>query len=115
MQDMEGSPRLQIVTGDVNIGPGLDLMLGPGHTIGTQSLAVTTAKGTAVVASDCGHLARNFKEDTPSTLITHLIAWTETYDKVRAKASSVDLCFPGHDAGMLLKLSEVAEDVTRLA
>jgi len=26
----------------------------------------------------------------------------ETYDKVRARASSVDLCFPGHDAGMLL-------------
>ena len=115
MQDMEGSPRLQIVNGDTNIGPGLDIMLGPGHTIGTQSLAVTTAKGTAVVASDCGHLARNFKEDMPSSLITDLIGWMETYDKVRAKASSVDLCFPGHDAGMLLNYPKVAEDVTRLA
>ena len=66
MQEMEGTPRLQLVNGDMNIGPGLDIMLGPGHTIGTQSLAVPTAKGTAVVASDCGHLARNFKEDTPS-------------------------------------------------
>jgi len=90
-------------------------MLGPGHSIGTQSLAVTTVKGTAVVASDCGHLARNFKEDTPSILITDLIAWMETYDKVRAKASAVDLCFPGHDAGMLLNYPKVAEDVTRLA
>jgi glyoxylase-like metal-dependent hydrolase (beta-lactamase superfamily II) len=115
MQEMEGSPRLQIVSGDVNIGPGLDIMLGPGHTIGTQSLAVTTAKGTAVVASDCGHLARNFKEDTPSILITDLIAWMETYDKVRAKAASVELCFPGDDAGMLLNYPKVAEDVTRLA
>jgi glyoxylase-like metal-dependent hydrolase (beta-lactamase superfamily II) len=115
LQEMEGSPRLQIVSGEVNIGPGLDIMLGPGHTIGTQSLAVTTAKGTAVVASDCGHLARNFKEDTPSILITDLIGWMETYDKVRAKASSVDLCFPGHDAGMLLNYPKVAEDVTRLA
>ncbi len=115
MQEMEGSSRLQILNGDINIGPGLDIMLGPGHTIGTQSLAVTTAKGTAVVASDCGHLARNFKEDTPSILITDLIGWMETYDKVRAKASSVDLCFPGHDAGMLLNYPKVAEDVTRLA
>jgi glyoxylase-like metal-dependent hydrolase (beta-lactamase superfamily II) len=115
MQDMEGTPRLVIADGDVNIGPGLDIMLGPGHTAGTQSLAVTTAKGTAVVASDCGHLARNFKEDTPSILITDLIGWMETYDKVRAKASSVDLCFPGHDAGMLLNYPRVAEDVTRLA
>ncbi|HYS92895.1 MAG TPA: N-acyl homoserine lactonase family protein [Candidatus Acidoferrales bacterium] len=115
MQDMEGTPRLQLVNGDMNIGPGLDIMLGPGHTIGTQSLAVPTAKGTAVVASDCGHLARNFKEDTPSILITDLIGWMETYDKVRAKASSVDLCFPGHDAAMLLNYPKVAEDVTRLA
>jgi glyoxylase-like metal-dependent hydrolase (beta-lactamase superfamily II) len=115
MQDMEGTSRLQLVNGDMNIGPGLDIMLGPGHTIGTQSLAVPTAEGTAVVASDCGHLARNFKEDTPSMLITDLIGWMETYDKVRAKASSVDLCFPGHDAGMLLNYPKVAEDVTRLA
>jgi hypothetical protein len=41
--------------------------------------------------------------------------WMETYDKVRAKASSVDLCFPGHDAGMLFNYPKVAEDVTRLA
>jgi glyoxylase-like metal-dependent hydrolase (beta-lactamase superfamily II) len=115
MQEMEGTPRLHIVDGDMNIGPGLDIMLNPGHTIGTQSLAVTTGKGTAVVASDCGHLARNFKEDTPSSLITDLIGWMESYDKVRAKASSVDLCFPGHDAGMLLNYPKVAEDVTRLA
>ena len=47
--------------------------------------------------------------------ITDLIAWMETYDKVRAKASAVDLCFPGHDAGMLLNYPKVAEDVTRLA
>jgi glyoxylase-like metal-dependent hydrolase (beta-lactamase superfamily II) len=114
MQEMEGTPRLQIVSGDVSIGPGLDLMLVPGHTIGTQSLAVTTVKGTAVVASDCGHLARNFKEDTPSIVITDLIGWMESYDKVRAKASSLDLCFPGHDAGMLLNYPKVAEDVTRL-
>ena len=40
----------------------------------------------------------------------------ETYNKVRVKASAVDLCFPGHDPGMLLNYpKKVAEDVTRLA
>ena len=115
LQDLEGTPRLVIADGDLTIGNGLEIMLGPGHTIGTQSLAVSTAKGTAVVASDCAHLARNIKEDTPSILITDLIGWMQTYDKVRAKASSVDLCFPGHDAGMLLNYPKVAEDITRLA
>lgn len=67
------------------------------------------------VASDCGHLARNFKEDTPSSVITDLIGWMESSDKLRAKASSVDLIVPGHDAGLLQNYPMVAEDVTRLA
>ena len=32
-----------------------------------------------------------------------------------AKVSSVELCFPGRDAGMLLNYPKVAEDVSRLA
>jgi glyoxylase-like metal-dependent hydrolase (beta-lactamase superfamily II) len=114
VSELEGSSRLVLVQGDLNIGPGLDIVYAPGHTVALQSLAVTTAKGTAIVASDCGHLARNFKEDHPSSLITDLIAWLETYDKLRKRASSVDLLFPGHDALMLTSYPRVAEDVTRL-
>jgi hypothetical protein len=58
LQDLEGTPRLVIAEGDLTIGNGLEIMLGPGHT---------------------------------------------------------DLCFPGHDAGMLLNYPKVAEDITRLA
>lgn len=112
--DLEGTNRLVLADGDLNIGPGLDILYAPGHTIALQSLAVSTAKGTAIVASDCGHLARNFKEDHPSSLITDLIGWLETYDRLRKKASSVDLLFPGHDALMLTSYPKVAEDVTRL-
>ena len=79
-----------------------------------QSLGVDTVKGRAVVASDCGHLARNFKEDHPSSLITDLIGWLETYERLRGVATSVDLLFPGHDAGMLRDYPMVSEDVTRL-
>jgi len=86
MQEMEGTPRLQLRNGDMN-RPGLDIHAGPGTPIGTQSLAVPNAKGTAVVGPDCGHLARNFKEDhaehphhrSPSA------GWRRT-TKVRAKA-----------------------------
>lgn len=112
--DLEGTNRLVLVQGDLNIGPGLDIVYAPGHTVALHSLAVSTAKGTAIVASDCGHLARNFKEDHPSSLITDLVAWLESYDKLRARVSSVDLLFPGHDALMLTSYPKVAEDVTRL-
>lgn len=115
LADLEGTNRLVLLQGDQNITPGIDVLLAPGHTIALQCAAVNTAKGTAIVASDCGHLARNFKEDTPSILITDLIGWMESYDKLRAKASSLDLIFPGHDAGLLQSYPMVAEDVTRLA
>ncbi len=78
------------------------------------SLGVTTVKGTAIVASDCGHLAHNFKEDHPSSLIIDLVAWLEAYDKLRVRATSVDLLFPGHDARMFTNYPTVAEDLTRL-
>jgi glyoxylase-like metal-dependent hydrolase (beta-lactamase superfamily II) len=114
LTDLEGTNRLVLVQGDLNIGPGLDILYAPGHTVALQSLGVETAKGRAVVAADCGHLARNFKEDHPSSLITDLVGWLETYDRLRGWASSVDLLFPGHDAGMLRNYPMVADDITRL-
>jgi hypothetical protein len=58
--------------------------------------------------------ARSYIEDNPSTYITDMVAWLESYDKVRARASCIDLIFPGHDAQMLTGYPKVAEDVTRL-
>jgi glyoxylase-like metal-dependent hydrolase (beta-lactamase superfamily II) len=114
LTDLEGTPRLVLVQGDLNIGPGLDILYAPGHTVALQSLGVDTVKGRAVVASDRGHLARNFKEDHPSSLIMDLVGWLETYERLRGVATSVDLLFPGHDAGMLQHYPMVSEDVTRL-
>ena len=111
---MEKSDRLVIVNGDTPIMPGIELLLAPGHTIGLQTIAVATAKGRAIVASDCAHIARSFKDDIPSCLITDMLAWLKSYDMLRAKASSIDLIFPGHDARMLTDYPKVAEDVTRL-
>ena len=103
-----------LVHGDQEIMPGIELLLTTGHTIGLQSVAVNTAKGTAIVASDCAHIAKSFKEDNPGSLITDMIAWMKSYDKLRAKASSIELIFPGHDALMLQNYPKVPEDVTRL-
>lgn len=112
--DMEGTDRLQLICGDQIILPGIELLLTPGHTLGLQSVAVNTAKGKAIVASDCAHIARSFKEDNPSCLIMDMVGWLGSYEKLRVKASSIDLIFPGHDVMMLRDFPKVAEDVTRL-
>jgi glyoxylase-like metal-dependent hydrolase (beta-lactamase superfamily II) len=114
LAEMEGTSRLVLTCGDQKILPGVELLLTPGHTIALQSVAVNTARGTAILASDCAHLARSFKEDIPSCLIVDLIGWMASYDKLRAKATSMDLMFPGHDVMMLQNFPKVAEDVTRL-
>jgi glyoxylase-like metal-dependent hydrolase (beta-lactamase superfamily II) len=114
LAQLEGTPRLQRLSGDTKIMPGLEILLVPGHTIGLQAVAVNTAKGTAIVASDCAHVHESFVQDIPSCLITDMIVWMESFDKVRARASTIDLIFPGHDVKMYDNFPKVAENITRL-
>ena len=112
--DLEGTDRLVFVCGDQKIAPGIELMLCAGHTIALQSVAVHTAKGTAIVASDAFHLQRAFREDLTTTIILNMIDSLETYDKLKAKASSLDLVFGGHDVLLATDYPKVAEGVTQL-
>jgi glyoxylase-like metal-dependent hydrolase (beta-lactamase superfamily II) len=94
--------------------PGIELLLAPGHTIGLQVVAVNTVKGTAIVGSDLAHTFFSYRTDIPSAIITDMIGWMKSYDKIRAKASSIDLIFPGHDLALLTNYPLVAEDVSKL-
>jgi len=111
--ELERSDRLVIVDGDVNLAPGIDLFLAPGHTLGLQVVRVNTAKGPAVVGSDCAHVFRGYREDNPSVFIMDMPAWIRSFDKVKAKAP-IDLIFPGHDILMDQNYPKVAEGVTQL-
>jgi len=111
---LEGTEKLVMVDGDQVILPGIELLLAPGHTPGHQVVAVNTARGTAIVGSDCAHIFRNYEEEIPSIFITDMIAWMKTYDKLKSKVSSADLLFPGHDMKMFTQYPRVAEDITRL-
>lgn len=113
MGGLEGSGRLVIVDGDYNLAPGVDLFLAPGHTLGLQVVRVNTAKGPAVVGSDCAHVFRGYREDNPSAFIMDMPAWIQSFDMVKSKAD-IDLIFPGHDVLMLQNFPKVAEDITRL-
>jgi glyoxylase-like metal-dependent hydrolase (beta-lactamase superfamily II) len=111
----EGKKRLRLIKGDKKILPGIELLLAPGHTVGLQAVAVNTSKGEAIVGSDLAHTFASYKTDIPSAIITDLVAWMKSFDKAKAKASSPELLFPGHDLGLMEQYPKVAEDVTRLA
>ena len=110
---MAGSDRLVIVDGDSNLAPGIDLFLAPGHTPGLQVVRVNTAKGPAVVGSDCAHLFQGYREDTGSCYVMDMLAWIQSFDKVKSKAA-IDLIFPGHDVLMTDNYPKVAEGITQL-
>jgi glyoxylase-like metal-dependent hydrolase (beta-lactamase superfamily II) len=114
LAQLEGKKRLQLIRGDKKILPGIELLLAPGHTIGLQAVAVNTAKGTAIVGSDLAHSFSSYRTDIPSAIITDMIVWMKSYDKIKAKVSSPDLLFPGHDLALLENYPRVAEDVSRL-
>ena len=114
MNEMAETNHLVIVDGDYNLAPGIDLLLAPGHTLGLQVVRVNTAKGPAIVGSDCAHVFRGYQEDNPSCFIMDMPAWLQSFGKVKSKAD-IDLIFPGHDVLMHQNFPEVAEGVTRLA
>ena len=115
LKSLEGTKRLVLLEGDQQILPGIHCLLSPGHTVALQTVAVNTAGGTAIIGSDCAHVFRNYREDWPSALIVDLVGWMKTYDKLRARVSSPDLLFPGHDRLLLENYPKVAADITRLA
>ncbi len=115
LRKLKGTERLRLVNGDRKILPGIELVLAPGHTVGLQAVAVNTSKGTAVIGSDAAHVFDSYRTDMPSAIITDMVAWMKSYDKLRARASSLDLLFPGHDTALLDDYPKVAEGVARLA
>jgi glyoxylase-like metal-dependent hydrolase (beta-lactamase superfamily II) len=114
LASLEGSQRLVLLKGNREIVPGIECFLAQGHSIALQAVAVKTAKGTAIIGSDCAHTFRNYREDWPSSFIFDLVACMKTYDRLRTRASSLDLIFPGHDPFMSEGYPEVADGVTKL-
>ena len=114
LASLEGSAQLILLNGDQQILPGIECLLAPGHTVALQAVAVNTGKGTAILGSDCAHIFRNYREDWPSAIIMDMVAWMKTTDKLKARVTSLDLLFPGHDVAMARQYPEVAKDVTRL-
>jgi len=111
---LEGTERLVLLDGDQEIRPGIECLLAPGHTPGLQAVAVDTARGKAILGSDCAHVFRNYQHDWPSAFTMDLAGCLRSYDKLRALVASPDLVFPGHDVLMHDNYPRIAEGVTQL-
>jgi N-acyl homoserine lactone hydrolase len=92
--------KLTIIHGDKQLTDGIFLFPTPGHTPGIMSVAVETAKGTYVIATDTVPLYENW--NWPSPHMPHLpsgIHWElkEYFESFKRIEEIADFVLPGHD------------------
>jgi len=98
IQDLLDEVNFDIVEGDKEIGKGVKVLLTPGHSPGSQSVAIETEKGTAVITGFCC-INENFTEGvwlvTPPGI--HANA-TQAYDSMLKVKEIADIIIPLHES-----------------
>ncbi len=101
--------NFDVIEGDRELIPGVRILFTPGHTPGTQSVAVETAAGLAVVTGFCC-VAENFepkeagawKTDPPAEVIPPGIHtdMVQSYQSALKVKEMADIIIPIHDPGL---------------
>jgi len=90
---------LEIIEGDLEIEPGIEVILTPGHTPGGQSVAVQTKAGRAIITGFCCN-DKNFPADGPAIPSgVHLDA-IQAWDSAQKIKGMADLLLPLHDLSL---------------
>lgn len=92
----------RVVYGDCEILPGIRVLFAPGHTPGTQAVAIETSKGTAVISGFCC-IKENFfppeKMRTKWPVIAPGVSCNslQAFDTALRLKSLADIILPQHD------------------
>jgi len=89
----------EVLDGDTRITDGIRVIFTPGHTPGTQSVAVETARGIAVISGFCsiednfGNEAKGLPVAAPGVYANLL----QAYDSIIKVKQTADILIPLHD------------------
>ncbi len=86
--------RLELVEGDTEVWPGIQVVWTGGHTPGHQSVVVQTEQGKVAIAGDVAFTYRNLAEDIPIGLATSI---EECFAAMARLRRAADIVLPGHD------------------
>ena len=112
---MNFAGRVNFVSGARELFPGISVHFVGGHTAGLQVVAVETAAGTVVIASDAIKMYRHLSEAALDPLHHDIAGMLDGYELCRDLASSEDLILPGHDPDVLTRFESVADGIVVLA
>lgn len=109
LRSLVDSGRVELLSGDAEVVPGITAHLVGGHTAGTQVLRVHTQEGPIVLASDASHFYANFEEDRPYGAVHQLDRMYEAFDTLRELAGERGVIVPGHDPRVLERHEPLAD------
>ena len=95
--DILDDVKVKTVKGDSDLFDGISVLFTPGHTPGSQSVAVPTRKGTALIVGYCSN-AKNFPKGRPPIIPgVHLDAAQAYASMQRVMGFKADILIPLHD------------------
>jgi N-acyl homoserine lactone hydrolase len=88
--------KFEVIDGDMELFPGIEVALVPGHSIGSQAVIVNTEEGRAAVSGFCC-VAENFDIDNMSIPGIHQDV-QQAYDSMHKLLGLADIIYPNHSA-----------------
>ena len=97
IQDLLNQVNFDVVEGEKEIVGGIRVFLTPGHSPGSQSVAIETEKGTAVITGFCC-INENFKEGVFRVIPPGIhVNATQAYDSMLKVKEIADVIIPLHE------------------
>lgn len=107
--------RVNLVQGDdQELFPGIRAYTGGKHTWQSQFLAVRSAAGTVVLASDNAYLYENLETRTPIAQTLDAASNLRAQERMKQLASRPGLIVPGHDPKVMEIFTTVAPGIVRI-
>jgi glyoxylase-like metal-dependent hydrolase (beta-lactamase superfamily II) len=107
--------RVGLIDGDgQEFLPGITAYTGGKHTYASQFIAVTTAGGTVVLASDNMYLYENLEKHLPIAQTLDRDSNLRAQDRMKQLASDPRLIIPGHDPLVMTRFPQVAPGVVKI-
>ncbi len=112
---LRAAGRVELVSGDAReIIPGVTVYTGGKHTFQSQYIAVRTAQGVVVLASDNMYLYENLEKHLPIAQTLDAASNLAAQSRMVSLAASPRLIVPGHDPAVFERFESVAPGVVRI-
>jgi glyoxylase-like metal-dependent hydrolase (beta-lactamase superfamily II) len=107
--------RMSLVNGDAQeILPGITAFTGGKHTYASQFIAVNTAVGAVVLASDNLYLYENLEKHLPIAQTLDRESNLRAQDRMKQLAADPRWIIPGHDPLVMTKFPQAAPGVVKI-